>query len=136
MEYEIGDGFIDIINQNKKRLIGTFIFQIVVAIFYNFKVCHEAAPSILALTFFNIFIVGFFAYYQYEEVIMPGQMVNKIALKVFIKDEEIIISTRPFKLLFYINKPSQTLKFNINNLKIKKVTILTAIVVSTTKVFC
>jgi hypothetical protein len=119
MIYEANGNLTGVIDQNKKRLIRNFIFAVFVVLAYSVKM-NKVAPIGLLYVFSELLLILVLAFFQYDQIIKPGRMVNKTAARVTLLQEEIIVETFPFKVLFLINKPSCEMKFKIDELKIKK----------------
>ena len=119
MHYQVSDILINTIGDKKRRLITHFFFMIVAVMAGSVKIYYIDGRIDPLFIFAELLLLGLCTFFEYDQVVKPGKIVSRTALSVIISDEEIIIGTIPFKVLFWINKPSRDLVFKIHELNIK-----------------
>lgn len=121
MEYKVYIDLIYLINQQQKRLVNNVFF--VNFIFLSFSVImYFKGGKVLDLLYLlcEFIFLGVLGYIQYYQTVPNGEIVNNTAIEVEILNEEIIVKTSPFKVLFWFNKESKDLRFKLSELNVRK----------------
>lgn len=109
------------INSLTKKLTYNFLYSLFIFILFVLLL-YEKNKSFDVVFFVCVLLLFVsLAFIQYSQIVMKGAIVNKTAMEVQINDDEIIIKTIPFKVLFWIDRPAIELKFKLNQLRINKI---------------
>ena len=122
MNYIADFGLGSLVDQHKKRMVNNFLFAMSLAVIGSIGMYFVGGEVINFTSLFCLFIfLGTMGYMQYSQIVPNGLIVNNTVTEVTIEEGHLIAKTSPFKVLFWINKPSREVVFNINELKVRQV---------------
>jgi len=122
MEYKADFGLINLIDTEVKRLVrnvllGLFLF--IAGSLIIFIVEKQIVDFLYIFCECVFFII--MAYLQYSQIIPSGLIVNNTVIELTVETDRILTKTSPFKVLFWINKPSKEVVFIRSELKVRQV---------------
>ena len=122
MNYTADFGLEGLFDQHKKRMVNNFLF-VISLVFIGLIGMYFLGGEVITFTnLLCIFIfLGTMGYMQYSQIVPNGLIVNNTVTEVTIEEDRLVAKTSPFKVLFWINKPSREVVFNINELKVRQV---------------
>lgn len=122
MKYTSDFGLSSLINQHRKRMLNNVLFGLFVVLFSLIIMYYLGGERI---DFKNLLGVSIFlvtiGFMQYSQVVPNGLIVNNTVLQVILEPDRILVETSPFKVFFWINKPSKQVIFSRSELKVKMV---------------
>ena len=122
MNYIADFGLGSLINQHKKRMVNNFLFSMSIVVVSLIAMYFLGGEVINFVNFLCISIfLGTMGYMQYSQIVPNGLIVNNTVIELTIETDRIITKTSPFKVLFWINKPSKEIVFMMSELKTRQV---------------
>ena len=115
-------GLINSINQLRKKLTINFFYTLFIFLAFSF-ILYLRNNKHLDIVFFvcEFVLLISLLLIEYTQIVVKGEAINKTAVEVRIDDENISITTAAFRVLFWINKPAEELKFKLTAISISRV---------------
>lgn len=122
VNFDASDSLYYLINPVKNNLIKNFFINLLIIIVFSILL-YYALDKIVdsAYIIAQIFLVIIIAWIDRSKSVSTGLTISRTATEVSIIDNEIMIKTTPFKVLFWINKPSVELKFKVGHFSHRKI---------------
>ncbi len=120
MEYQSTELVIGL-NQVKRKFTINFFFSTFVYTAGSFLLYAGKKDFNIVFIVTESLLWAAFAITQYAQIVMPGLVANRTAIKVVIDRENITVETAPFNVLFLIDKPSEVLSFSKNTARISRI---------------
>jgi len=119
MEFIASLEFTDLINQLKKKLSFNFFFTLFLfiigsALEYSLGKTFDFSFYVTELMLFCIFTCML-----YFQIIPKGKVINNTAVTVTMLKDELIVTTAPIKVLFWMNKKSKQVRLHMNEVVIR-----------------
>jgi len=122
MKYEAATDLISRIYRLENKFEKAFYFRFFGCIIGSFYVIYSDRQAPIAVDVLGaIFLFGTMALIHYKDITAPAKFITKTAIEVEIGDNLIILRTLPYKVFFFVTKPSMQLNFEINNVKVTSV---------------
>lgn len=122
MNYTADFGLGSLVDQHKKRMVNNFLFAKSLVVIGLIGMYFLGGKVINFTNIFCVFIfLGTMGYMQYSQIVPNGLIVNDTVTEVTIEEDRLVTKTSPFKVLFWINKPSREVVFNISELRVRQV---------------
>lgn len=121
MRYIADFGLRNLVYQHEKRMVNNTLFSMSFVVIGVIGMYFLGGEIINFTNFLCIFIfLGTMGYMQYSQIVPNGLIVNNTAIELSVEEDRILVTTSPFKVLFWISKSSKEVIFNLGELKVRQ----------------
>lgn len=122
MNFESSFELLNLIERLENNLKRNFFINVLIIIGFSLLMYYSLNRILDSVFYISeallILIIGII---DRSKSVSTGLIASKTAVEISVFEEEIIVKTAPFKVLFWINKPSVELKFKVHEFASKKV---------------
>jgi len=120
MNFESSSELISLIELTKEKLVKNFFVTLFIFFGASFLLYETDKNLDLEFVFFEvIMLVGLFAFDRFQTVTI-GRNISKTAVEINFIDDNVVVKTADFKVLFWIDNPSIEFNFKKNQFMLRK----------------